>query len=193
MLQPVLVPEAANGLPVIRFDGTDMLGNYQSTAPYGWNQRAFTIIIVASIDEINPLRPATLLGSGNNFGFGVTKQGQIGLINFDGSNSTEINSGLKIQPKKLSICTFSAPMEALNVKAVDLWLDGTAGTRMQVSQFGAGAVYFLIGAINKHSSTLPWKGDIAEIIVYQGTALGDLQRRGVERYLQRKYGMVAGK
>jgi hypothetical protein len=194
-LWPVLVADAANGLPALRFDSTDALLNYPNAALTGWNQRAFTIIVVASIDEINPNRPGTLFAAGLfNYGFGVTRKGQLGMVGMEGA-PFDTGSGLTMRPKKLSICTFSAPISLPSTGAISMWLDGVAGTRLQASQIGpnAPAGYFLVSSIAKHSATLPWKGDIAEIIVFQGTSLSDIQRRGVERYLQRKYGLSGGR
>ena len=195
MLRPrYIVPDGGSGFPVVRFDGTACLINYYPNSTLnGWHQKPFTIIIAASLDVLDTTANNTLVSNASYFGLGVTRKGEAGIFMGDGSmTGHDSGSGLKVKQGRLSLFTFSSTGVSTNGNsiAVDIWLDGAAAETQPVLNMTIPGGYFEVGSNLQQRAASPWRGDIAEIIVYQGV-LTELDRRGVERYLQWKYGLIS--
>jgi hypothetical protein len=195
MLRPhYIVPDGGSGFPVVRFDGTACLINYYPHSTLnGWHIRPFTIFIAALVDTLDTTANRALISNDSSgFGLGVTKKGEVGLFMRNGSVSQESTSGLAVKQDRLSLFTFSSTGATGAGVTIDAWLDGAAAKTRLALNMAIPSGYFEIGATSNVQQDLAnaWKGDIAEIIVYQ-RVLTELDRRAVERYIQWKYGLIA--
>jgi len=184
-LQPTFVPGVLNGLPVVRFDGTQYL-NFDGSILVNSN---YTVMIVeAPADGMDPNLfigggPPNVFGSDNTFLFGYTKANNVPQL-----RCTQWTHDLDV-----AVPAFSAPGQ-FNIDSClfDMTrghavfrvggLQGSNNYTMPVTQNA-------LAAIGSHVSF--WKsyrGDIAEVIIYD-VPLSDYQRRGVELYLRNKYGL----
>jgi len=190
--QPIWIPAAANGFPVLRFDGSsDLLQLARIPAT-----NSFCLIAVARptrSHEIDPAGPAGVGGvAGQRYLFGAQHGGDAngGSGVSMGTNGVSIyEHGSSYMPAlaayagplggKMNVVTvnYSGKHPALYVHGL-LAMEGFSSPRAQVTapvEIGAGSY----GA---------FAGDIAEILLFR-RALDESERRGVEQYLAGRYGL----
>ena len=178
--QPLYVPNALNGKPVLRFDGANrflLISNsaipidkhtifivfktYNTSSQSifgiwyskpGWNFVLSSGVYTYIIDKSSAYITGTAPTIGANNLFSLT---------FDGSNVKSYNSGSLIQnDSSIYSSVYSNTSDALAIGI----------------------------ATNGVSTADPFNGDIAEIVIYN-TALSDAERITVENYLKNKYAL----
>jgi hypothetical protein len=160
--QPTLVPDAFNGFPALRFDGSADFFNF--TSRLTTIRTAFWVIRedAAATGRRNILGDPSL---GNDFRGGSTgtiwgsDSGR--TLTIDGStflNGSPINGTTTVRPKTMAI--------------LSLVTDSAGAASMFGTSFGASNEF--------------WWGDLSEMIVYD-RALTDSERKQVEDYLAQKY------
>ncbi len=186
--QPVLIANAINGKPALRFDGDDdhlKLDHYPGLF-FPFHQSTLFVVV----------RPA---GGG---GGTVLSQAHANLTVTSGkggslvySSSYPANDGTRAWPQIRSsqletrplsrgaICTLRHGGDQASQTA--LFINGTRDDN------GVAFPYHVTSPIQAYigcayRERLPWKGDIAEIIFY-ARALKDEKRRSVEQFLSKKY------
>ena len=187
-LQPQLVAGVANGHPVLRFGGTQYLA-FPGTIVINTN---YTLMVVeARADAMSPNvffggDPANLFATDTTLLMGY-------YVN--SANSPVMRFTQWGVPDDLD-----APVSAWvsgDPFAYDTGIFDSAvghslyrnGKQWASNVYITGVKQNALAAIGAHSASIKsFRGDIPEVILY-GVALSDAQRRGVELYLKRKYGL----
>ena len=169
-LTPALVPNAVNGLPVLRFDGADDEIRFAARL-YGTVRTVFWVV-----KETGPTgaTPRSLLSDVSSYNFhggtGVNTPEAPGPL-WSGYAAGDVRNGrtqlngipvdgtVTLRPRQMSVLS---------------WV--TAGGGQTADRFAGSA------------STSPWRGDLAELIVYD-RALGADEVKQIEDYLLWKYGI----
>lgn len=167
--QPVLVGNALNGKPILRFCGTDCL---LSTAWPVTTSTEFSIFVVSTLNA--------------NGGAGAFYNGNAG---FDGYGFYRLNAAsYGLLYGGIGFLTFG-PVSTFDYQ-LDEALRGTDGAaRYYVDAAQSGAVG--LGVPNPatgRSLVGQFTGDIGEVIIYD-RGLSDTERHQVEQYLIRKFGL----
>lgn len=192
--QPVLVNNAINGQPAIRFDhitdnGDDLLYNTTYTQ---WSDTPFTVIVVFSIRSHPVPGRMTLVSSNtvNGFGIGVTCDSTIGIFNdvaqFNCFPEEQAGTDLDVSTGKWYIATWQSSL-GISVGGyirVQAWLNGTAASEiMELTTLSNAGMAVGNGSTNYDGAL---DGYIASIIIYE-RALSEDERILVERYLGNLY------
>ncbi len=178
--QPTYVASDLNGLPALRFNGTQWLTGSCALAP-GLNQ-GMTIVTVGSTTNPNTSTCAFDLGQSSGAAGGNRAIGYNGSEIFDTSGSSTVGG---LAP---AAGTFVAETTTLDstLTAVTFYQNGIqtgAATLSGVQNVSAGVTF---GAAAGGSNG--WQGDIAEVLVYDHKlSSSELQQVGV--YLANKYGL----
>jgi hypothetical protein len=207
--RPTYIASGLNGLPVVRFDGTDdTLSVPSSTATFKFlHSDVSTVFIVAKAGVVSDpgvaygfLHTATGTSAtgfyirftdisptndriGHNIYFGTVGQTVV-------SNSTPINTFTANQFNFLSV--LSKPSDAVAAERSAISINGAVATQLNVqtntpSTSNATNDLIIGGSI---SSTTPFlNGDIGEIIVYN-RALNTSELAQVHKYLSMKWGIT---
>jgi hypothetical protein len=164
---PSLVPNVANGLPVLRFDGTNDVLNF--TTRLTGIRTVFWVISESSSASVASWRP--LLGDATVFDFlgGFGAPGKIWDPTFAHANVRTGQTYLNGQP--VSGTTTDRPR-----------------TLSLISLVTAGPVTAGNFAIDRNIAGRGWWGDLVELIVYD-RALSDAERKVVESYLNGRYNL----
>jgi hypothetical protein len=185
--QPLLVDNALNGLPVLRFDGTNDHLNLPSAAIEGANEFTFLIVFNRNGNS-GPWQRLWEFGDGGDrrFSYVTPENGtgvpQFTLYDLDGA-TTEIRGAEAISSTGGQLLTLRWPVS------------GSGSLYTNGGETGTGPVYLspaTLGTINFHALGKAvggfdnFNGDIAEVILYP-TALSDAERTHVELYLRDKY------
>ena len=185
--QPVWRENAVNGRPAVRFDGAD---DNLRTAYY--RSLMFTthhVTIFAIFRPEGAVEDRGLVGQ--VFNTLSTRAANGGTLAYYGPNWASLNTVLPgaVRANQWNLAEFvrsgAKPGEA------QLFVNGARSDNgTAIAYHNVNSEYGFIGCEHRQSNC--WKGDIAEIIIY-GDALSAVDRRAVEDYLARKYGMaVAG-
>jgi hypothetical protein len=181
-LQPVLVPGALNGQPVIRFDGTDdILPLPDATLPTG--NSSYTVFCVVKAGVLDANHHGFLSG-------GTQNNGEFNGFRFEGSPATNTilntwwgNDLLSDENEVLANTPY----------CVDFTYDSSSGR--VIRKFGSSVATNASttrngtaenNLIGKTCCSEFWDGDIAEIIIYS-RALTSAERTSIEGYLSAKY------
>ena len=163
-----LVPNAVNGLPVLRFDGTTDIVKF-TTRLAGVVRTVFWVV-----KETGPAGTAnrSLLADVQSWDFqggpGGANPDAPGMI-WSGSAAADVRSG-RLQVNGVPVDGLTTPRP--RQMAVLSWV--TAGSGRTADGFGG--TY----------GTSPWPGDLAELIVYD-RALTVAEVKGIEDYLNARY------
>jgi hypothetical protein len=185
-----------NGRPVIRFDGVQdaNVGDYlQGTGDVGLTDGFTAFMVYEKADRSVPEEAVVLVGVPMSFNAvrGYYIRSISGIPNemaFSGWGN-DYGSGFRIPVSTPRIWTQVMSSDKRQFQFFDT--DGAANFSRAVSTHGLlspGAGYY-VGGLG--SQTRNFKGDIAEIIYYQGT-LSDADRSAVENYLREKYFTAPG-
>jgi hypothetical protein len=164
-LAPLLVRDGANGLPVLRFDGGDTV---RFTTRMSTIRTVFWVVSTAEVVGGASSRRSLLGDDSFSWAF-AGGSGAPGAI-WDGFALAAVKDGLTSVNGVAVAGTTTARPTSLSV--VSLVTTGDA----YAQKFGAAY------------QSLPWLGDLAELIVYD-RALTSSERKGVEDYLLSKYGI----
>jgi len=179
--RPLLVQDALNGRPVLRFDGTDDCMSVSSlpitssgiTALYVIKQDVALIKhVFSTADRVFQLLTSSvprLYSQIEN----VSSYVGIPATNTSWACVTQVYDGT------LSGVTNILSLYQNGVKGVSAHSDGTPSASLTITS----------GEIGAHSGTNTFNGDIAAIIVYN-RALSDAERQRVERWLATRYGIT---
>ena len=192
--QPLLIPGALNGNPVVRFDGNNDyldggsgVGNIQSSGAslfiVGKSNTSQGAFISKSLYGGAPLRYSILYEAGNNFGF----------LYLDNATRTmwfpSVSSGQSNLMTMIVDSTSTSPSNTVFINSISKGVTSITSNYSMISPYN-----FLVGAYNNDSGVVPpiggyfLNGDIAEIIMYN-RALSDTERQQVETYLNAKYAL----
>jgi hypothetical protein len=173
LANPVVVKEAANGQPVLRFSGENSSFIFKEIAnirtvfmvvskdPKAFKQKS-ELLVLGGVKTLD-FHPGThftdtILHATPQYGSPALQKGRAWL------NGNVIEARSTDWPQKLSVVSLQSTAD---VRADQLARDREFPDRC-------------------------WHGDIAEILIYS-TALSDVDRQTVERYLFRKYAIEPGK
>ena len=192
---PIWVPDAMNGLPVVRFDGDDSYSTPITIDSFDPNSN--TTFIVASIDNGNANQSLLYMGNYNAYNptyhwwgysamldYSVSEsiKDKIGFGGYDGNECSVYSDGLLVTDKPFLISGVA------DSNGKELWVDGISqGTAAAYSPSINAAAPLRIGQTESGYDKL--YGDIAEILVYD-RALSDTERIEVETYLNEKYALT---
>jgi hypothetical protein len=181
--RPTFRANIINGLPVVRFDGTDRL-----LSPGITTGNSATVYAVVQYTSLPSANPGIVQGSPSGMGFGGTKT--LGMwVSTTGnpwgraiqSNGTTVNIP---QVNGTSASTFYAISNIMNAAAgtvsqyINHAISGSVaynGTLGSWTDFGVG-----------RQATESWNGDIPEVAVYN-VAINTAQRLIISNYLSAKY------
>jgi prepilin-type N-terminal cleavage/methylation domain-containing protein len=190
-----------NGLPTISFDGTtgaNTFLNLSTTTSLAnvttipTTNYSFTFFAVIQLDKTvtladSNLRIVFMNGSGNTGGWGYLRDG-LGLEN----KRTIFFSG--VAAVHTTTATFTNNPEVVsstyvgNNGAIFMYTNGVAETTdSPIGAISPLVENLYIGADNP-TGARPWKGFISELIIFDG-ALKTADRKEIEKYLGRKYGI----
>lgn len=177
--QPKYATSSVNGLPVVRFDGTDdFLTLPNGTVPYA--NSPYTIFFVY---RMNADGSYGLLGSGtyavtNNTNAFRTNASAI-FVNYWWS--VDASSGTNMVPAN----KFHVVDVAYDLANRMIYVNGTLASTTASSANAATSLNNTIGVTN---TTEYMNGDIAEIIIFD-RALKTEERQSIEKYLGKKWGI----
>lgn len=167
-----------NGLPVLRFDGTDDLLRGAFTTGGATNQ-PLTILIVAALD-------AASVDDGN------------GKVLIDGDDSTNRASHYKSVASPDPWTIYHGALIVGGAASSDwlIWTSRMDGANSRVWHNGISAIAGNAGAAAPDGLTIgsrqddvnPWDGDVAEIILYDAD-LSDADKNTVGQYLADRFGL----
>lgn len=170
--QPLLIPNILNGRPVMRFDGTDdflATGNFNSTAT-----QPNTFFVVWSINQLAGAAQVVLSGANNTSTNGIY---------WNTSNRINLTAGTAVYYSKtapfnhlITTAVFNAST-SVRENGVSKTLNSTNAGSQGINLLHLGCNYGSAGFL---------RGDIAEVVVYDGT-LTTQQRNDVETYLRLRY------
>jgi len=181
---PAVAANAVNGKPAVHFDGDhNML-----EVPISIDAEASPELTVISVwssatADKDPLRK--LYGADDG---GYDRAAGIDGRASDGSNYTVFAGGGGV----VGIFTFVANTPTLTIenyanKKLNTWVNGAAAKSNIDAEYDHMPDHLYIGGTG-HTYTEPWKGDLAEMLIYKRT-LTDEERKKVEDYLSAKYGV----
>lgn len=182
--QPIYKTNIANGMPVVRFDGSNdnltIVDN--GTLDLTGDQSIFVVVKYAG--TIGALIAHYETGSPfNGWGFDIGVNG----INKLGYWSSTKGSRL-IDAGTISTTAFHVALVTRTSGTAQFYTDGTAGSNTTGTGNVAQNVTAIIGILPGGSAS-PLNGDIAEIIIYN-VALSTANRNAVTAYLGTKYGIT---
>jgi hypothetical protein len=177
--QPTFQTNEINGLPIVRFDGTDSLA---STAPTnGAAQTIFTVIKQANLTGTHTIRGASL-PDGSGLQHHTRTSGKQCLVQLNIAVLGTATTSLVAGTATILSSSFSDATDA-----VAFYFNGAAdGTATTTVTLGAGSTT-LIGAHPELAESL--FGDIGELIVYT-RLLTTTERGQVHSYLNDKWGIA---
>jgi hypothetical protein len=181
---PSLVAAAINGKPAVRFDGEHNMLEVPMSIDATVSPELTVISVWSSATaDKEPLRK--LYGADNG---GYDRAAGIDGRASDGSNYTVFagNGGVA------GIFTFAANTPNLTIenyanKKLNTWVNGAAAKSNIDAEYDHMPDHFFIGGTGT-TYTEPWKGDLAEMLVYK-RSLTDDERKKIEDYLAGKYGL----
>jgi PKD repeat protein len=179
--QPLLVAGACNGLPAIRFDGTDDYLQTAAAVNLVQGTAKYTMFVVtkpgatqkscADIVDYSHSGSVNFVMQQN-----VDATNQFGFINWQTLSSTAYQVFTDVYDNNISYTSY---------------LNGING--VQSTSFSAISwtepSFFSVGSKSLEAFARQFNGDVAEVIVYN-TPLSDTDRRKVEDYLIGKYGIA---
>ena len=184
---PVIIPEALNGQPVIRFDGQDdwfaVAGNVVTSAQH---------TIIAVVNDTGSGGTRNLIGNwdgpnGNSYSsvFLGTEDGESGnrKIRFTDDNVLQANDQLLEHPQQPFVLTAISDEDDARVFQ-NATLLGAKGTAIAERKFDTDWTIGRQGTLDGEY----WTGDVAEILVYEAV-LNKQDRQRVWQYLGKKYGL----
>jgi hypothetical protein len=182
---PAFVAKAVNGKPAIRFDGDhNMLEVPMSIDATVVPELTVISVWSSATADKTPLRK--LYGADDS---GYDRAAGIDDRAADGSNYTVFaGSGGAVGIFTFAANTPNMTIENYAHKKLNTWVNGAAAKSNVNAEYDRMPAHFFIGGTG-HTYTEPWKGDLAEILVYKRT-LSDEERKKVEDYLASKYGVT---
>ena len=183
---PSLVVGAINGKVAVRFDGEhNMLEVPMSIDAAGSPELTVISVWSSATADKSPLRK--LYGADDG---GYDRAAGIDDRAADGSNYTVFagNKGV------VGIFTFAANTPTLTIenyanKKLNTWVNGAVAKANLDAEYDHMVDLFFIGGTGRLYNE-PWKGDLAEMLVYK-RSLTDDERKKVEDYLMGKYSVKA--
>lgn len=187
---PEFVKNAINGRPALRFEGDQDLGQTlgRQELELKGQEDALTMVLVYRANEKTFSGKVLCYGSGMGTGhvllgvpFNVDVQKR---FSSDAAGDYQIGQGYRVFTVRVN------GTEGL----LELFENGRqTGQRTKEPFDVKDAARLLLGARSsgRGNNRLGCRADLAEVLIYNST-LSDDQRRGVEQYLMRKYGLEAG-
>jgi len=169
---PEVVLDELNGLPVVSLDGNDYF-----VASHSYTTG--TAFAVAKFDDVHWGFHEGLYGAAT--GAGAVEQYWSGSGNGSGTNWANEAGGGFVNSKYLN---GNLTHQALTDPAAFNLYSGVDTTPTNFASWA-------IGTDRSFGGSRAWEGDIAEVIVYDA-ALSDFDRKGVEVYLDEKWGLGLG-
>ena len=191
-----------NGLPSVSFANASRTSTFASPAggrivtPY----QAYTIFIVARVTSITASNAFLYNGDSANFkGFGVYSDAT-GKIRVDGGGTSVFtalvgNTSAVANAARIMTVTIS-PNSVLGVATTtptaEFYVNGTAdltaaGLSANIAAQAATDVLYIGGTTA--ASLVPFVGDMSEVIMFD-TVLKNSDRKAIEQYLGKKYGIA---
>jgi hypothetical protein len=197
--QPTFVPSALNGKPVVRFDGssTSGEGDFMNIAGGPWARTSadkLTMFVIAKDTRTSGTDPRALISTrGGSTGWVLTyepnslTQKYVHIGTFTGGNATNTTKSDTLGTTN----DFHLLQLRRDGLAVELGHDGVWQSAVNfIGQNTSSLAVTQIGN-NDNSLTRFFKGDVAEIIAFNGVVLTDAQSKQVESYLTQKYALGA--
>ena len=176
--QPFYITNADNGLPVIRFNGSQYFRLLKSLT----NTTAAEVLVVLKVATNPPSAVQSIWGWGGSSSPSYYPNTS-GQISDDFGSSLLYNIGAPLQPL--------TQYHLYNVSGASgswgAWVNGVAQTNTTSNTFGAWSDFWYLGA--GKSATPPFNGDIAEVLVFNRTLSLD-ERDAAGGYLAAKYGLA---
>jgi hypothetical protein len=188
-MQPEYVANVVNGLPAVRFTGTQYL-SFDGALVVNTNYTAFVVEAPSEAPAGNTPNPVI---AGPPQGIGLTGDTTFIIVYTANNNTPLLRFTQWFNDLDVDVAPWVGP-DHFNVDSVvfDQTIGHTAyvlnglqssnGYKNPIKENAAAAI---------GGNTSFWKsyrGDIAEVIIYN-VALDDLERRGVELYLRNRYGL----
>jgi hypothetical protein len=192
--KPIYKPGIINGRPVVRFDGTDDWLTFASALlPANALMSVFMVMKPTSeavrgtfLSQYAGGQPGRLDWIANSNDAGVATAGRI-LLDVNGTTSGAGAGGL------LADFAYSGTiiLSVVNAGIAESYRGYVNGVLQDSATLAAvyAAGNTAIGSLSPSAASLPFDGDIAELIIYSRALVTGEQKR-VERYLGRKYGLV---
>ena len=181
--QPLLVTNALNGKPVVRFDAITTFMNWQDFLT-GTTQAEVFVVLKAATNRPSGTRQLWIQG-GSSQGYGSVSYPETnGTIHEDfGSKSNAYNVGLPTQPLT-QFHTYEVSAQTGNWTA---WINGELQATYSSTVYGE---YYTSNFYLGSHYYYGFAGDLAEILVFNRTLTSD-ERDAVGVYLNEKYSLVA--
>jgi hypothetical protein len=189
--KPMIVMDELNSKPVVRFDGVDDHFIIDAILAEGTSGR--TILIVAKSNTTDNKAIFMLngdrSGTGNARFYDITPE--IWVRVYGNQQFNQQFSFSESFPAEFAILTIG---NAENAKVEEIygWLDGSPLTAVGCTNcedtLSIQGERSSIGTILNAITSYAWKGDIAEILVYN-RVLSDFEREMVEKYFKAKYNL----
>jgi hypothetical protein len=189
--QPTYHTSLFSGAPGLTFDGTDSMnlllyGNHALNAtPLTY----FAVFRTTSTTAGSVFFPGRALVSDSSGGIGMAFGVDSGVGSFSeyngagGTNWTKLNANTSISDGTPHILSLVNETSATNTNGTTTFYRDSAADGSGTTAYGAFRSYNTIGF---GAGSLPFLGDIAEILIYHQT-LDSVQRGQVESYLSEKY------
>ncbi len=189
-LRPILLRGALNGYDVGRYrDNAYLRSRFGSGQLMG---AGFTVFVVAMSNNNESQDVMALVGSSDNFGSGValglTGSGRMCIANRYGDVTNVDSCTISAQNGKWNVFSYrSAGISNGNLN-VDVRMSGTQSCGLTLPNIVPSA-YLIIGSNSRNGFSMLWRGDIAEVLIYNED-LPDSSWVNVERYLMQKYNLL---
>ncbi len=187
---PLLLKSALNGYDVVRFNFGAFLHCERDYAGE-WIENPFTIFVVAApnlpSEEFMTLLSSTE-SSGGGAALGLTPDGKMSVIDDKNdiyNNDPVASSSLQAQNGKWHVFSYRSEGITNHDWLVDMKMNGIQEEGILLESV-SGRSYLYVGSGSGNGGKHHWRGDIAEIIHYEGQ-LSDSDWADVERYLMHKY------
>lgn len=183
--QPIYVPKALNSLPVLRFKkaNSQYLNLPEGTVPY--NNSAYTAFFVSRVASYGP---HGLLGSGNysDNQTNAFRYNENGIGNYWHAMDILSNGDL-IKPNQVNVMTFYYNLLGRKIFINGVLNNSDTATGNQATEINNTVGRACPSCIEDGMGEF-MDGDIGEIIVFN-RALSDGDRKSVEKYLSKKWGV----
>ena len=182
--QPTVVANAINGQPVLKFDGKDdMLMSNVDFGPVKTPEATVIAVFRSNTAEKSPLRK---LYGNDNGGFDRA----VGLDDrADNAENYALFTGRGVSGLfQLEANKTYLTVDQFSPKQFSSWMNGAPTVSKIETDWSDSLPNLYIGNTGTVFSEF-WDGDLAEFIVYS-RALSDGERKQVEQYLAKKYGIA---
>lgn len=181
--QPVLLTDAINGYPVVRFDGIDDSLEKSLTTPHNGSSSVFIVMKVNAVGQTynNGIFTTTITANPNSYAI-INNSANPGRLMVAKPNANcPINTQV---PTKYTIVGAVIDVVSGNIKTYENGILYSNVTNTAFENFNIHDAY----ALGRSYRVPPFcmNADVAEILVYERT-VDDNERQSIENYLQNKY------